>query len=476
MSKGNLFAFVILMAFPLIMLRVYQVKSIQVATLWTMLGGFMFLPVLTEIDLPLIPPLGKHSIPVVTALIGCWLIKKQRIAFFSNNGWLKFLVLLVFITPFITTELNGDRVILVGDILPGLGHHDALSSVLRQFLFIAPFFMGRRFFRTYEHHLLMFKVLVVAGLFYSALVLYEIRMSPQLHTMVYGYFPHNFGQQARQGGFRAVVFMGHGLWVSFFTVVVLISTLALWENKEKIKKLLPSMISRYVSPIGGNYYSPIILSYYFLIVLVLCKSIASLFYGLFAFYVIKKIKPKNQLRLATCLVILALSYPVISIFNFFPHEKISAVAKSLSPERAESLIFRFDNETVLLDHGRQRFFFGWGGWGRNRVYNEETGIDETVTDGRWIITFGSSGIFGFMAEFGLLAMAVFRANRACKLVKSRKELNLLAAHALLVGLIMVDQLPNASLAPWLWLLAGILLGRSEAVIAKNKRKPRFRLI
>jgi len=33
-----------------------------VASIWTILGGFMVLPVSTFVDFPLIPPLGKSSI------------------------------------------------------------------------------------------------------------------------------------------------------------------------------------------------------------------------------------------------------------------------------------------------------------------------------------------------------------------------------------------------------------------------------
>jgi len=451
---GNGFAYAVLAIWPLIAIRLYQTKTIQVATLWTIFGGLLFLPVKTEVDLPLIPPLGKESIPVVSALLGCWFVKHQRIAFFANKGLLKVLVLLIFIVPFITAELNTDNILVAGTFISGLTHHDALSSVIRQFLLVAPFFMGRRFFRTYEQQLILFKILVVAGLYYSVLMLFEIRMSPQLHTWIYGFFPHSFLQQMRQGGFRPVVFMGHGLLVSFFTAVVVTSAVVLWKNKIRVCRFSPAMVS-----------------YYLLAVLVLCKSVAPLFYGVFSFFMIKSIAPKKQIRFAVLLVILTLSYPTLSILELFPHQKILEVASSISAEREQSLVFRFNNETLLLNHARKRFFFGWGGWGRNRVYNEETGKDQTVTDGRWVITLGTFGWLGFIAEFGLLAMVVFRANTAAKLLKPGKELSLLAAHAILVGIIMVDQLPNASLAPWLWLIAGISLGRSEAIISQDKVKP-----
>jgi len=411
----------------------------------------MFLPVKTAVDLPMIPVMGKDSIPVVSALVGCWLIKEKKISYFKELGNIKYLVILFLIVPFITASLNSDSITKGGYFLPSLTYYDGLSATINQFLLISPFFIGRQFFRTYSDQLAMLKLIVVAGLFYSILMLFEVRLSPQLHTWVYGYFPHSFGQQMREGGFRPVVFMGHGLLVAFFTVIVLIASSALWINRIKVRQFSPKLVSSYM-----------------LVVLVLCKSIASLFYGVIGLAMVILTKPKLQLRATVILVCLALFYPTMSIIKIFPHQWIVNTAELISPERAQSLNFRFENENILLTHGRERFFFGWGGWGRNRVYNEESGRDETVTDGRWIITFGQFGIFGFIAEFGLLAITVFQANKALRLLKSKPERNLLAAHALLVGVIMIDQLPNASLAPWLWLIAGILLGRSGAILAENK--------
>ncbi|MBV1889343.1 MAG: hypothetical protein KUG67_03760 [Proteobacteria bacterium] len=448
---GNGLAYTVLMAWPLIAVYLYRSQSIQVATLWTVVGGFMFLPVKTAIDLPMIPAMGKHTIPVVAALIGCWLIKKQPISYLHELGKIKYLVLLLLAVPFVTVVLNGDAVAGGGLFLPGLSYYDGLSSVVNQFLLISPFFIGRQFFKTYENQLLMFKFLVVAGLIYSIPMLYEVRMSPQLHTWLYGYFPHSFGQQKRFGGFRPVVFMGHGLWVAFFAAITLISATALWNNRIKVSRFAPAHVS-----------------YFLMVVLVLCKSLASLVYGVFAFIMLKRTKPKRQHQIAILLACLALLYPSLSIMKVFPHQAVADLALALSPERAESLQFRFDNEDILLEKGRERFFFGWGGWGRSRVYNKEMGRDESVTDGRWIITFGQFGFFGFIAEFGLLAVSIFRAYSASKVVESKSEQTLLAAHALIIGIVMADQLPNASLQPWLWLLAGILLGRSETIIDESK--------
>lgn len=443
---GNWFAYAVIGIWPLVAVWLYRTKPVAKATLWTVLGGHLFLPVGTEVDLPMIPPLGKVSVPALAAFLGCRFIAKKRVPILGQGGWVRWLLLLFILVPFMTAELNGAAFFVGERKLPGMTHYDALSSGINQFIAIIPFFIGRQLFRTYDNQLLMFRILVLAGLGYSALMLFEIRMSPQLHTWVYGYFPHSFAQQLRYGGFRPVVFMGHGLLVSFFAAIALISAAVMWRLKYRIRQF---------SPAGATYY--------LLLILMLCKSAASIIYGLLALLLIKTTKIKTQLRVAVILVSMALLYPTMSIMNIFPHQPLLEWVESVDADRGASMGVRFTNEHKLLAHGRKRFFFGWGSWGRNRVYDEESGVDTSTTDGRWIIVFGQYGWLGFIAEFGLLAFPVFSAVTASKLAKSGQELIILAAHALLVSFIVIDQLPNSSLAPWLWLLVGILLGRTEAI-------------
>ncbi len=452
---GNWFAYIAIGIWPIVAVWLFRTKPMQEATLWTILGGHMFLPVGTAIDFSMIPPLDKASIPALAAFIGCRFIAGKRIPIFGQNRLVSWLLLLYIVGPFITAELNDTPVIQRARFLPGMTHYDALSAVAGQFIVFIPFFIGRQFFRTYENQLLMFRTLVLASLGYSVLMLFEIRMSPQLHTWIYGYFPHSsFGQQVRYGGFRPVVFMGHGLLVSFFAAIALISATVLWQLKYKIRRFSPANVT-----------------YYLMLILVLCKSAASILYGFFALLLIKITKVKTQLRIAVILASMALLYPTMSIMNIFPHQPLLELVRSIDTERAESMGVRFENERILLEHGRKNSFFGWGSWGRNRVYDVESGKDVTLTDGLWVITFSQFGWAGFIAEFGLLAIPVFSAKKAAsKLANSHKELIMLAAHALLASLIIIDQLPNSSLAPWLWLLVGILLGRSEAIIRKHREE------
>ena len=53
----------------------------------------------------------------------------------------------------------------------------------------------------------------IGGLLYVPLCLFEIRMSPQLHKLVYGFHQHIFAQTFRFEGWRPTVFLQHGLAV-----------------------------------------------------------------------------------------------------------------------------------------------------------------------------------------------------------------------------------------------------------------------
>lgn len=452
---GNWFAYITLALWPMISVALFLKKSVQTAVLWTLLGGFLLLPVGTSVDLPMIPALGKHTIPALSAFVGCRFVAHRRIDLLRIPGLLRGLFLLFMFSPFITAELNGDTFFVGGRVLQGMSHYDALSAIVAQFILISPFFLGRQFFRTYHDQLLLFKNLALSGLGYSILMLLEMRVSPQLHTWIYGYFPHSFLQQVRYGGYRPVVFIGHGLLVAFFTYTSANSACIAWQVKEKIHRYSSAKVTGYL-----------------LFLLVLCKSAGAIMYGFTAFFLIKFASIKTQLRVVTLLVSLALLYPTMSIMNIFPHQALLEWTASIDADRAGSMGVRFDNEHMLLEHGRNRFFFGWGSWGRNRVYNADTGKDDTVTDGRWVITFSQYGWLGFIAEFGLLALPVFKAVSASKLSRSKKEQAMLSGHAILICFIIIDQLPNASLSPWLWLLVGILQGRSEAItqIYRNEKR------
>ncbi len=442
----NLFAIIALLAWPAVALFLYQTRPLRQATLWTILGGYLLLPVGTSIKFEMIPQFDKVSIPNLSALIGCTLIAGRSVRWSNGFGLPEVLLLTFLLGPFVTSEFNGDPVSIGGRILPGVGHYDAMSAVVGEFLFLIPFFLGRQFFRRAADNAEVLRVLIAAGLFYSLPMLFEIRMSPQLHTWIYGYFPHSFVQQMREGGFRPVVFLGHGLLVAFFIMTTAVAAAAYSRTQSRVLRLPAAGVTAYLS-----------------VVLVLCKTLGALIYGAALVLLVRFTSPRIQVRIALALVTVALLYPTLRAADLFPTRTMVELARSIDEDRADSLKFRFDNEDMLLDHAWRRFLFGWGRFGRSRVYDDDSGRDVSVTDGRWIITMGQYGFVGFVAEFGLLALAIARAASALKYAETMEEQLFLAALALIVAINVVDLLPNASLSPWTWLLAGALLGRAEGL-------------
>src|SRR5262249_4835447 len=238
MNNLNLVTTSMLIAWPVAALWLFKTRPVGQAILWTILGGYMLLPVGAEIKFGMIPLLDKNSIPSLTALFGCVVVCGKSLRVSRGIGYVEILIITLVITPFITSELNTDPVPIGRKILPGLDSYEAGSAVMSQAITLIPFFLGRRFFRSGTDIEEILRVLVVAGLLYSFPALLEVRLSPQLHTWIYGYFPHSFEQQMRDGGFRPVVFMGHGLLVAFFICTTTVAAAVFWRTKTQVARAL----------------------------------------------------------------------------------------------------------------------------------------------------------------------------------------------------------------------------------------------
>lgn len=454
-ANPNWVAYFALLIFPLVAFGLYSVLSISKATLWTILGAYLLLPVGAEIKIAGIPTFDKNSIPNIAALLCSSIWAGRFPKLFRGFGMPEILIVALLASPFLTSMLNGDAIQIGITYLPGVGPYDALSAAGTQFIFMSPFFLGRQLLRQPENNGEILRVMALAGLAYSIPMLFEVRMSPQLHAWIYGYYPTDFIQEIRDGGFRPMVFMGHGLLVAFFAMTTLVAAASLWRTKARILKIV----------------SPGALTAYLTSALVLCKTASALFYALLLVPLIRWASPRLQLRVAVVLALVTITYPLVRAAGLIPTTSILQIANSLNAERGESLKTRFDNEDQLLDRAWQRPWFGWGRYGRNRVYNGWNGGDSSITDGHWIITMGQFGITGFIAEFGLLALSIFSASRSLKFARPKWEREYLAALAIIVGVNMIDLLPNSSIRPWTWLLAGALLGRAEALQAITRREP-----
>jgi hypothetical protein len=98
--------------------------------------------------------------------------------------------------------------------------------------------------------------------------------------------------------------------------------------------------------------------------------------------------------------------------------------------------------------------FGWGGFGRNRVF-DEYGKDFSITDSLWIIAFGINGAFGVatLTASILLPVISFCIRYPAKLW-SRPVVAPAATLAVCITLYMFDSVLNAMVNPIFMLAAG----------------------
>lgn len=443
---GNWFALLAFFGWPLLSTALYRALPPSRATIWTILGGYLILPSDVAIKFAMIPALDKNSIPNICACIGC-LACSQTPRRVPQSKFIILVAVIFLLSPFVTSALNGDPVVLAGGkVLPGVGYYDAISTILYQTLFFLPFFLGWRYLRAPADAEEIFRALISAGLFYSIPMLLEVRISPQLSAWVYGAFPSSFITEARYGGFRPVVFLRNGLELSFFTMTTVVAALTIWRAKLVLKNISPQAAATYLA-----------------LVVALSKSAGALIYTISGGFLICFAKPRTVARIATIVAAVALVYPLLRATDIFPTNTIVSAAGTINEERATSLKTRFDQENNLLARAAERPIFGWGRYGRSRVYAEDSNYDVSLTDGLWIITMGEFGVAGFVALFGLLALPVVRAARALRYSRSESEKTMLSCFALLVSMIIAEQIPNASISPWSWLLAGALLAKAEVV-------------
>ena len=494
----NGFAYLVLYLSPLVVVLLFRTLPRAQALIWSVVGAYLFLPVRIGIDLPLLPVFNKDFLPVIAAAVMCLVMAPdrpgetmvrtkrhlphaalvtrgaqtmvtapERSAFFARQRTAapsqasppasaaadiaklpkrpllgNLLLLLAIGTPFLTAWQNAEPISAGPRLIAGLSIYDTFSMLLDLLVMMLPLLLARRYLGSAAHHEVLLRIICVAGLIYSLPALFEVRMSPQLNVWFYGYFPHSFAQQVRGDGFRPVVFIQHGLLVALFFAMTTIATFALWRLRRG----------------AGRSGRTLIAGIWLLGVLVLCKTLGAMTVTLLLLPVVLLAPIRAQIFVAAVVAGIALLYPMLRGSDVIPVDSITALAASISEERAQSLRFRIDNEDALLDRANLKPIAGWGSWGRNRIYDTETGADISTTDGAWIIIVGVYGWLGYIAQFGLLTIPTFL------LAWRARSIGLGFATAglcLVLAVNLIDLIPNGSLTPVTWLIAGAILGYWE---------------
>lgn len=438
------FGTIVLFGYIPLCILVYSRLSIVEAAAYCLLGGILFLPPELQFDPPLIPPLHKKTIPLLVGGIALVFAEKpNQITSTKFFGWM--IALTVFGT-LATVLSNRDPLILApGLIGQGLGTGDVISILWTQGLgLLVPFAIGRRVFGTPDNALRLMEIWARFGVIYGFLMLLEIRLSPQLNYWVYGYFPSDWIQAIRNGGFRPTVFFSHGLVTTMFCLTAIFATYAVHQCGRTIFGIAAKWWILFLS-----------------ITLTLSNSLGVLVY-LFVFMPLLWMgRVRQVVLLVRLLALLVVLTPALRTAELLPLDELVSWIATHSPDRADSLAFRFDNEAALLERWSLRPWFGYGGYGREKIFSPE-GRDLTVMDSEWIIAICQAGVVGFLSKFLLFLTPLWKARK--EISKSHHQIEGKKVQLILfvmVGFGLFDLLIN-SLGNYLLILtAGALFGLTE---------------
>lgn len=435
-----------LAVWPVVVVVLFRRLPPDRALIWTILGAYLILPPVVALDLPVVPDLGKNSIPPLVALFVALFIRRDRISILPDGLLGKLLIGIFILSPFATVMTNAEPVPAGPVMIQGLRLYDSISLVINQAIAVLPYFLARRYLATPDAMRNMLLALMAGGLAYSVPMLIEIRMSPQMNVWVYGFFQHDFLQTMRFGGYRPMVFLPHGLWLAFFAMMAAMAAVVLARHAA------PADRGRLVAA-----------SLYLIVMLILCKSVGPLVYAALLVPALLLLPRRAQVAVAAGLAVVVICYPLLRGAHLLPVEAVTELAARFSADRAQSFQFRVDNEEALLAHASLKPWFGWGGYGRNLLYDPFDGRVVTITDGAWIIVLGIYGWLGYIVQFGLLVLPLLILAREGVLKRRAALSPWVAAVALLLAANLVDMLPNATIIPFTWLMAGAILGHAEAL-------------
>lgn len=351
---------------------------------------------------------------------------------------------------------------LVASLTNDLGLYDGLSAVLLQAItWGAPYFLGRIYLNSLQGLSQLAMGIFWGGLAYIPLCLFEVRMSPQLHRLVYGFSPFAFGQTIRYGGYRPSVFMQHGLEVGMWMMAATLIGIYYWKSKA-IREVSGFPIFWVVAAL--------------LVTFVLVKSTGAYFLLLLGMVILLFAwQFRNSIAVFLIIAAIALYLGQNTLTESYISDQIVNSVSSIVPEeRIQSLEFRFNNEELLTDKARKKIVFGWGGWGRNRVYRynwEGRLVDISITDSLWIIAFGQNGLVGLISVFSTFFVPVLAfIKRYPAAYWFKPQVAPAAIITTILVLYMVDTLFNAMINPIFILACGGVAG--TAVTQTVSSRPR----
>ena len=415
------------------------------------IAGWLFLPV-AQFPLAGLPDYTKHLAVPLVILLAILLCDGRRLLAFKPR-LVDLPIALYCLVPLFSSLSNG------------LGWYDGITSVFdKSIVWGVPYLTGRLYCSSPEGRDRLAWGLLVGGLLYAPLCLWEIRMSPQLHHTVYGYHQHDWSQTLRPGGYRPMVFMHHGLMVGLWMAAATLAGFALWTGGVARRVLgLPLWI---VVP-------------FLFVVTMLCKSLGAIVLlgaGIASLVSMRSLRFSLPVAILLCLPFVWVGARIAGVWDW---SGISRLTGSIEAQRSESLQYRIHAEDVLLERALEQPVLGWGGWDRSRPATDRPSSrsQETIaTDSLWIITIGRYGLVGLAMVMLALAVPVVTLWRRQppRLWDADRRSVVAWALGLVLLVYAIDSVFNDMENPVYLLVAGGLAGLAAVPARRAHAAPRAR--
>lgn len=421
-------------------LGLYLLLPARQACITAFILGWLFLPS-ASYGIPGFPDYSKITVVGLGVLIAATALDTNRVLSYRFH-WIDLAIILTCTGPFFSSMFNG------------LGWYDGVAAAVGRFLmFGVSYFVGRIYFTDLMALRDLAVGLCIGGLVYVPLCLFEIRMSPKLHLWTYGYLTSPMIRRT-MFGFRPNVFLDNSLNAGIFMATTTVVAFWLWQTKA-VRYILQI-------PMGFVFGALYITTF-------LCQVLGPLMLLHGAMLVLWTSRRFNWRLPLAMMVLAAPLYIGLRSTELWTGNALVGLASQISKERADSLRFRLINENMLVDKALEQRWFGWGGWGRSRVFDEH-GRDISVTDGLWVILLGQNGWYGlgtFVAALVLPGLILVR--KLPSRAWAHPLIAPLAAITLVSICYMIDSLFNATFNP----LASVLLGAAAAGVVALKNVVRI---
>lgn len=272
----------------------------------------------------------------------------------------------------------------------GLTFYEATAAAAKQTIdWGFPYLLARLYLKSWADARTLAMGIFIGGLVYVPFCVVEEIFQPFLHHAIYNAWQHQSGalQSFRDGGYRPMVFMQHGLAVALWMVTASLLGCWLWWT---------GVIRR------GTYIPVVLLFLILLATTILTRSTGALILlpvGLGALYFTNALRGRGVLL---ALLLMPTLYILARTTTEWNADAITRYAQRMFGEsRAQSFAFRMWNEREYINHDRAHPLLGYGP-GTDFIAIRD-GLP-VVVDSYWIIELsvnGAIGVFALLLLFGL---------------------------------------------------------------------------